>query len=98
MEKKFKELIENLFTGKSDADTYTELANIMKYCKSCITVDTGTLHFANALNIPVVGIFYDGHTEQWGSDTTLYPAKILDKYHSPKEIYNTYKSICGVLS
>ena len=80
-----------------DCTNFIELANILKICNACISVDTGTLHFANALNVPVVGIFYAGHDEVWGSDTTLYPAKILSgKDITPTQIIEEFKNLCGV--
>ena len=83
------------FVNLVNQTSFVELANIMKICGSCITVDTGTLHFANALGIPVVSIFYDGHTDMWAPDERLYRAKTLDGYHSPKEIMDAYNELCG---
>jgi ADP-heptose:LPS heptosyltransferase len=72
----------------------------MKICGSCISVDTGTLHFANALNVPVVGIFYVWGAHMWASDTNLYPAKILDATQenpvTPSDIIRAYKELMGV--
>ena len=74
--------------------TFPELANILKICGKCITVDTGTLHFANALSVPVVGIFYAGCDEMWASDETLYPAKTLvGENVTPNDIMKTYKEL-----
>ncbi len=83
-----------------DCTSFIELANIMKICGSCISVDTGTLHFANALNIPVVGIFYVWGAHMWASDTNLYPAKILEAKENepvtPLNIINAYKELMGI--
>lgn len=83
-----------------DCTTFVELANILKICGSCISVDTGTLHFCNALNIPVVGVFYAGFVYMWGSDTNLYPAKILDSDAGmpikPQDIMKAYKELMGI--
>ena len=83
-----------------DCTSFIELANIMKICGSCISVDTGTLHFANALNIPVVGIFYVWGAHMWASDTNLYPAKILEAKENepvtPSNIINAYKELMGI--
>ncbi len=83
------------FVNLVNQTSFVELANIMKICENCITVDTGTLHFANALDIPVVSIFYDGHTDMWAPDETLYKAKTLDGYHSPADIMSAYNGLCG---
>ena len=82
--------------------SFPELANILKLCGKCITVDTGTLHFANALSVPVVGIFYAGCDDTWASDETLYPAKTLvGENVTPEDIMRAYKEltneVCAVL-
>lgn len=83
-----------------DCTSFVELANILKICGSCISVDTGTLHFANALNVPVVGIFYAWGAHMWASDTNLYPAKILeakkDIQVTPSDIIRAYKELMGI--
>ena len=82
--------------------TLTELADILKICNRCITVDTGTLHFANALQVPVIGVFYAGCENMWASDETLYPAKtLIGKDIKPNDIIKAFKEInnevCAVL-
>ena len=85
-----------------DCTNFIELANILTICGKCISVDTGTLHFANALSVPVVGIFYMGLAEVWGSDATLYPAKIFNGNFdrtlkiTPQEIVNALNELLGV--
>ena len=85
------------FVDIVDCTSFMELANVLKICNCCISVDTGTLHFANALQIPVVGIFYDGYADMWGSDTTLYPARILKGRNiKPTDIMNNFNELIGV--
>ena len=80
--------------------SFVEFANILKICGNCISVDTGTLHFANALNVPVVGIFYAWGAHMWASDTNLYPAKILEAKENipvtPLDIISAYKELMGI--
>ncbi len=74
--------------------TFPELATILKICGKCISVDTGTLHFANALQVPVVGIFYAGGDNMWASDETLYPAKTLVGQNiKPLDIVEAFKDL-----
>ncbi len=85
-----------------DCTTFPEFANILKICNRCITVDTGTLHFANALNVPVVEVFYAGCAEMWASDKTLYPCRTLvGENVTPSEIMNVFKElnneVCTIL-
>ena len=70
------------------------LANVLKICGSCISVDTGTMHLANALQVPVVEIFYAWGKDFWASDTNLYPAKVLDN-GTPNDIINAYQELMG---
>ena len=88
------------FVDIVNCTSFTEFANIIKTCGSCITTNNGTLLLANALNIPVVEIFYTGLAYMWGSDTNLYPAKILDSEIdgtiTPQNIINAYKELMGV--
>ena len=84
------------FIDLTDCTSFPELAEILKICGKCITVDTGTLHFANALNIPVVGIFYAGCAEMWAPDENLYPAKTLTGQNiKPQDIINAFKELCN---
>ena len=85
------------FVDIVDCTSFAELAKILKICGCCISVDTGTLHFANALSVPVVGIFYNGLVETWGSDKTLYPSIMLEgKGVKPTDIMSAFKELVGV--
>lgn len=85
------------FVDLVDCTSFMELANILKICNRCITVDTGTLHFANALQVPVVSVFYAGCYEMWASDEALYPAKTLvGEAVLPSDIMNAFEELCGV--
>ena len=85
------------FVDIVDCTSFIELANVLKICGSCISVDTGTLHFSNALNVPVVGIFYAGDVETWGSDPSLYPSIMLSGSDvKPNDIVKAYKELMGV--
>ena len=85
------------FVDIVNCTSFVELANILKICKCCISVDTGTLHFANALSVPIVGIFYDGLVETWGSDSTLYPSIMLEgRGVNVNDIMSAFKEFVGV--
>ena len=81
------------FIDLVDKTTFPELANILKICGKCISVDTGTLHFANALQVPVAGIFYAGCEDMWASDETLYPVKTLTGNVTPLDIMKAFKEL-----
>lgn len=79
-----------------DRTNFTELANVMKLSLGCITVDTGTMHFANALMVPAVEVLYQTYSEPWQSDETLYPVKILKENNtSPDSITRAFIELCG---
>ena len=83
------------FVDIVDCTSFAELAHILKICGCCISVDTGTMHFANALLVPVVEIFYAGSYSMWASDPTLYPSIVL-KNAMPQEIMSAFKELTGV--
>ena len=82
------------FVDIVNCTSFIELANVLKVCGSCISVDTGTMHLANALQVPVVEIFYAWGKDFWASDTNLYPAKVLDN-GTPNDIINAYQELMG---
>lgn len=65
-----------------DKTNFVELTNVIKQSKALISVDTGTMHFGNALGTPTVAIFYTHGTEQWAPDPHLY--KTITLSHFPK--------------
>ncbi|MBQ9763234.1 MAG: glycosyltransferase family 9 protein [Phascolarctobacterium sp.] len=46
------------FLNFVDKTSFSELGALMQKCYALISVDTGTLHFGLALDVPVVAIFY----------------------------------------
>lgn len=46
--------------------TLSQLASALQACRLCITVDTGVLHLASALNVPTVALFGPSHSGRWG--------------------------------
>lgn len=83
------------FIDLVDLTDFVELANIIKLSKGVISVDTGTMHFANALQKPVVALFYDGYEKPWAPNETLYPAKTLSNEQSAEKIYNEFLTLVG---
>ena len=67
------------FIDLVDATDFRELAVILKNIKALISVDTGTMHFANAVGCPVVDVFYYypskiNVVKSWAPDSNLYNA------------------------
>ncbi len=72
-------------TGKT---TITELGTILLHCKALISADTGTMHLGNALNIPVITVFYRA-ADIWSPDPKLYKTVTIDKNQTAENIFNT---------
>jgi len=51
----------NDFIDLTNKTTIAQLGAVIKSCSSVVSVDTGTLHFALVLGVPVVAIFYINH-------------------------------------
>ena len=50
-----------------------ESAQVIQLSKACISVDTGMLHMACALNKPTVGIYYNENLSHFEPDEHIYP-------------------------
>ena len=72
-----KEDLSNLIdlTGKT---SIVQMADIMSKAKGIISVDTGTLHLASALQRPTVGLFYIKGTEDFIPNPELYKCIISE--------------------
>ena len=76
----------NEFIDLTDKTSFIELANVLQRLDCLISVDTGTMHFANAVNTPTVNIFYSTGSEQWAPDEKLYKTITLGKTATDDEI------------
>jgi len=50
----------------AEAKTIKELAETLRGCRAIVTLDTGPMHIASALNVPVVALFGTGQLPLWG--------------------------------
>ncbi len=54
-----------------------ELAQVLRNCEALVSVDTGTMHFGYANNIPTVCMFYEKENiKYWAPNKKLYPNTI----------------------
>lgn len=79
------------FIDLVDVTDFRELAVILKTIKALISVDTGTMHFANAVKCPVVDIFYSYPSEcdvvkLWAPDSKLYDAVTISENQTADNI------------
>ena len=71
-----------------------ELAQILKNCLGLISVDTGTMHFAYANNVPVLCVFYENNTIQhWAPDNHLYPFTLYTQETKSEDIYKSFNNL-----
>ena len=70
-----------------------ESAKIVSLSDGCISVDTGMLHISCALNIPVVGVFYNTDITPFWADTNIYPKTKCLNFNNTDEIIAAIKSL-----
>jgi len=97
--KKLKEVNCSNFIDLVDKTTFSQLGALLQGSGALISVDTGTLHFALALDIPVVAIFYintESKLKRW-APKTIYKHKLIagEDYSAQNIIENLYDLIGG---
>lgn len=90
---KSKEYAQNLeemnckFINLVNKTTIYGLAQVLKACEKVISVDTGTLHLACALDIPVTAIFYnEAYLDEWAPSEELYKVNLITENHTAENI------------
>ena len=86
-----KENLGNLI-DLTDKTGIKELADIMAKSKGVISVDTGTLHLACALNKPTVGLFYDDSPASFMPEQEVYNC-ILPILKTTDDIVESFKQV-----
>ena len=81
------------FINLVDKTDFVELANVLKLSKALISIDTGTMHMGNALNIPTVAIFYSIGKELWAPQEGLYKSIVLSGKPTVEEIYKALDKV-----
>lgn len=82
----------NLF-DLTNKTTITQLANVIKKSRAVIAVDTGTMHFACAINKPVVSVFYECKESGFMHDSSLYKVKNITENQTAHNILNSVEEI-----
>ena len=68
------------FIDLSNQTSIYELAQILRNCKTTISVDTGTMHFSYANGIPTVCVFYkQGNIKPWAPKKDLYNTLVINQ-------------------
>lgn len=81
------------FIDLTNITTIKQLANVLTICNFLISVDTGTMHLACAVDTPVISIFYkQDMIEKWAPRDFLYKSIVISDNYSAENIYE--KAIC----
>lgn len=71
-----------------------ELAQVLRSCKACVSVDTGTMHFSYANGVPTVCVFYkDTNILHWAPNKNLYPFTTITSSNEGNEIFNVFMAL-----
>lgn len=82
------------FVDLTNVTTISQLAWIMNMCQSVISVDTGTMHLACAVGVPVTAVFYKPETtKQWAPRENLYKSVVVCDDYSAENIYKKSQMI-----
>jgi len=86
-------------TGKT---TISQLGAMLKTCEALISVDTGTMHLACAVDVPVVAVFYlRENLKKWAPRENLYTCKVISDDFSCENIIKNLETVtekCAVTS
>lgn len=76
--------------------TIAELGTIISQCKALISADTGTMHLGNAVNTPVIAVFYRP-ADIWAPDPNLYKTVTIDKEQTAENIFKATIKILNAI-
>lgn len=84
------------FINLVNKTTLLELGAVLKGSAGLISVDTGTMHFANALGVPTVAVFYEkGTFPVWGPKSDWYDSVIIENNQTAENIFREImKKVC----
>lgn len=79
------------FIDLTNKTNFNDLAQVLKKVKGLISIDTGTMHMACAVDAPVLGIFLkQDNVEKWAPDKNLYKSDIISSDISAENIINKF--------
>lgn len=73
--------------------TIPELSYILKKSKALITADTGTMHLGCAVDIPVLAIWYQKNTTDYGIDSNIYKSIMITNNQTVENILNNLEAL-----
>lgn len=82
------------FVDLTDVTTINQLARVLKMSKGLISVDTGTMHLACALQVPAACVFYKTDMiARWAPRASLYKSVVVDRDYSGEYILKKFESL-----
>ena len=87
-----KENLDNLI-DMTDKTTLQEVAKIMKESIGVISVDTGLMHMACAVDTPVVSVFYELKESAFIPRENMYKSKLINENQTTQRILKTFEEL-----
>jgi len=79
------------FVDLTNKTNFNDLAHVLKQVKGLISIDTGTMHMACAVDVPVLGIFLkQNNVAKWAPDKNLYKSDIVSDNITAENIVNKF--------
>ena len=79
------------FIDLSNKTTINELAKVLKMTKGLISIDTGVMHMACALDVPVLSVFFDtAQMPRWIPSKELYNTDVVHENITAENIVNKF--------
>lgn len=85
------------FVDLTNKTTFNQLAKVLTSVKGLISIDTGTMHMATAVNVPVLGIFLKPHTvSMWAPIKSLYKSDIIEENITAETIISKFYKLVNI--
>ena len=82
------------FIDLSNKTNIPDLAKVLKMTKGLISIDTGTMHMACAVGVPVLGIFLKVETvKKWAPKKELYKSDVIFENITAENIVNKFNDL-----
>ncbi|MBR1907372.1 glycosyltransferase family 9 protein [bacterium] len=82
------------FIDLSNKTTINDLAKVLKMTKGLISIDTGVMHLACALNVPVLSVFFNTSImERWVPSKELYKTDVVFENVTAENIVNKFYNL-----
>lgn len=85
------------FVDLTNKTNFRQLAKVLTMVKGLISIDTGTMHMATAINCPVLGIFLKPNTScMWAPLKNLYNSDIIEENITAENILNKFYKLVNI--